>query len=423
MKKAIALALAIFMCLSLIPMTALAYGNEWIQLEKENFDPGESMVVTFKGITQKMVDDRACAGWAHITNYSNNYCSMNSMWYVGENVWSYTAPIEPGEYEFHLYRSWGRDKALLVASVPFTVGAVAKEGTISLDKAAYTAMEDIIVTYSGITENMVNSNAFMVIFPKGAEHNGQHTIGGTMGVTPGSGTCTTYAPNQNGEFEMRLYTVRGEYNADTFVMSVPFTVSGATGSGWAKTELEKANELGLIPESLKGKDLTKPITRAEFAAVAVKVYEALSGAKAIPEVNNPFTDTKDIEVLKAYNLGVTAGVSATEFEPDTLLNREQCATMLARVFKRVSMSGWTIKDDANFPLKYDKPALFADDAKISDWAKDSVYFMAANNIISGVGNNTFAPRATTSDEEARGYAQATREQALIIAVRMVENLK
>jgi hypothetical protein len=49
--------------------------------------------------------------------------------------------------------------------------------------------------------------------------------------------------------------------------------------------------------------------------------------------------------------------------------------------------------------------------------------MVANGIIAGVGNNTFAPRSTTSAEEAKGYASATREQALVIAVRMVENLK
>ena len=32
------------------------------------------------------------------------------------------------------------------------------------------------------------------------------------------------------------------------------------------------------------------------------------------------------------------------------------------------------------------------------------------------------PRAVTSAEAAVGYAQATREQALLIAVRMVEQL-
>ncbi len=194
-------------------------------------------------------------------------------------------------------------------------------------------------------------------------------------------------------------------------------------SEWAVAELERADELGLIPEVLEGADLTQSITRAEFAAVAVKAYEAIAGETALPIVVNPFTDTADIEVLKAYNLGITTGVSATEFAPDTLLNREQAATMLTRTFKRATMNGWTIQTDAQFALTYEKPAAFADDADISDWAKDSVYFMAANGIINGVGENKFAPKNITTEEEATGYANATREQALIIAVRMVENLK
>lgn len=196
-----------------------------------------------------------------------------------------------------------------------------------------------------------------------------------------------------------------------------------SASDWALPELEKAEELGLIPDSLKGADLTADITRAEFAAVSVKAYELMANTTALPVVNNPFTDTSDIEVLKAYNVGITTGVSATEFQPNALLNREQAATMLTRTFKRATMNGWTIQNDSEFKLNYTKPAPFADDNKISDWAKDSVYFMAANGIINGVGNNQFAPKNTTTDEEARGYANATREQALIIAVRMVENLK
>ena len=194
-------------------------------------------------------------------------------------------------------------------------------------------------------------------------------------------------------------------------------------SDWAKSEIEKADALGLIPDVLKGQDLTKPITRAEFAAVSVKTYEALSGTAAIPAVNNPFVDTADVEVLKAFNVGITAGISATEFEPDTLLNREQAATMLTRVFKKVSLAGWTIQTDGEFTLPYDMPVPFADDNSISDWAKDSVYFMAANEIIRGTENNNFSPRAVTPAEQAENYASATREQALAIAVRMVENLK
>jgi hypothetical protein len=48
--------------------------------------------------------------------------------------------------------------------------------------------------------------------------------------------------------------------------------------------------------------------------------------------------------------------------------------------------------------------------------------MAANSIIGGTGNNMFSPKAVTDAQKAQGYAQATREQALAIAVRMVEHL-
>ena len=197
----------------------------------------------------------------------------------------------------------------------------------------------------------------------------------------------------------------------------------AAYSDWAGNEVKEAEEEDLIPDSLINKDLTLPITRAEFAGVSVKVYENLSNTKALPAVINPFTDTADLDVLKAYNVGVTNGIGDELFAPDSLLNREQCATMLTRVFKRATMPGWTLETDSRFSLSYDQPAPFADDREISGWARDSVYFMAANQIINGIGNNTFAPKNMTPEQEALGYANATREQALAIAVRMVRNLK
>ena len=193
---------------------------------------------------------------------------------------------------------------------------------------------------------------------------------------------------------------------------------------WAEGELAEAASMGLIPDCLKDADLTKPVTRAEFAAVSVKLYESLSGLKAEPVADNPFTDTKDPEVLKAYNVGVTNGTSATTFEPDTLISREQAATMLTRVWKKLNLSGWTLETDGSyaseFKTKFTMPPLFADDADIAGWAKDSVYFMAANGIVNGVGDNIFAPKLVASGEETLNYA--TREQALLMSVRSAKNL-
>ena len=197
-----------------------------------------------------------------------------------------------------------------------------------------------------------------------------------------------------------------------------------TYSDWAKEELNRALAMGLIPTSLLNAniDLRRPISRVEFAGVTVKAYENLANTTVLPNVYNPFTDTQDVDALKAFNAGIMIGISLTEFSPHTELTREQAATALTRVFKRSTISGWTFETDANYPMNYTRPAPFDDDKDISDWAKDSVYFMVANRIILGVGYNVFAPRAVTSVQQAAGYAIATREQAILLALRMVENM-
>lgn len=201
--------------------------------------------------------------------------------------------------------------------------------------------------------------------------------------------------------------------------------SWSKASQWAALELEKAVGNSLYPDRLKGADLTKPITRAEFAAVALKLYEALSGKTAAPAPASTFTDTKDTDVLKAYALDIVAGVGGNKFAPDDYVNREQAATMLTRVYKKLNWEGWTLAGDS----AYTKHSLdnkgvppFADDALISSWAKPSVYFMAKYEIIKGLGGNKFAPKNTTATEITAGYANATREQALAISNRTFEKL-
>ena len=199
-----------------------------------------------------------------------------------------------------------------------------------------------------------------------------------------------------------------------------------TASSWALGELVQAEQAGLIPDCLKGADLTQPITRAEFAAVSVKLFEAMSTISAAPAPADSFSDTTDPEVLKAYALGVTNGTDAVKktFTPDALISREQTATMLTRVYKKLMLSGWTLETDgdyaAEFKALFTAPAPFADDAEISGWAKDSVYFMAANDIVKGLGDNCFAPKLVQSGDTTLNYA--TREQALLMSVRTLKNL-
>ena len=60
-------------------------------------------------------------------------------------------------------------------------------------------------------------------------------------------------------------------------------------SEWAKDEVTEANINNLIPDTMKNKDLSKPITRAEFAAVANQLHEILTGTKT-PVSYSTFVD-------------------------------------------------------------------------------------------------------------------------------------
>ena len=175
---------------------------------------------------------------------------------------------------------------------------------------------------------------------------------------------------------------------------------GPQVSDWAKEQVSKAAETGLVPDSL-GSDYRVSVTRAQFAATAVKLYEAMSGQKAPAAGESPFTDTSDPAVIQAQALGIVSGVGDGKFAADALVTREQAAAMLSRVYTKLG---------GNIPEVAD--TTFADNGKVSGWAKDAVAFMADKGIVSGVGDNSFDP-----------LGNASIEQALVIALRMFDNLK
>ena len=182
-------------------------------------------------------------------------------------------------------------------------------------------------------------------------------------------------------------------------------------SDWALSELLISDALDLYPSKLYDADLTKPVTRAEFAAVAVKLYEAMSGKSARPAPQDTFGDTKDEDVLKAYALDIVIGTGGGGFSPGDFLTREQAAVILIRVYKKVYWDGWTLADDKNYrtyALRV-QGTKFADDGDISAYAKEAVYVMAGAGILKGTGGK-FLP------EEA-----ASREQAVIMSKRTYEN--
>ncbi len=184
-------------------------------------------------------------------------------------------------------------------------------------------------------------------------------------------------------------------------------------SDWAKKEADEAFARNLIPIEMLGTDLKMDVPREQFAAIAVKLYERITGKIADDSTENwPFTDcsptgTYSRYVAAAYKLGITTGTSATTFAPSETITREQISTMLYRVVLKAREEG-IIENE--MPLTLDE-FVFDDDAQISEYARESVYYMAKRGIIKGMSETSFAPQGV-----------ATKEQAILISNRIAENL-
>ncbi len=171
-------------------------------------------------------------------------------------------------------------------------------------------------------------------------------------------------------------------------------------SSWAIPELDKAADYGFITEKIKNK-MNGPISREEFAEIAIKMYEKSTGKPASYADMNAFVDTKNPEVFKAYSLGIVAGTNKERklFSPNELTNREQVASMLYRAIQAIGY---------NTDLSSSASAAFKDKNMISAWALEPVVFMSNQGFIKG-SNGNFDPKGT-----------CTREMAVLIALRVFE---
>ena len=168
-------------------------------------------------------------------------------------------------------------------------------------------------------------------------------------------------------------------------------------SPWSVEDVQRAAELNLVPAYLDVNH-TRATTRAEFCALAVALYEEVSRAPI--NVREKFADTADVNVQKMAALGVVLGVGNNKFDPDGTLTREQAAVMLARLSAVIGK-----------PMA-EKVATFADKDTVSDWAVTQVGQVQAAGIMSGVGENKFAPKDSY-----------TREQSIVTMLRVYNFVK
>lgn len=183
-------------------------------------------------------------------------------------------------------------------------------------------------------------------------------------------------------------------------------------SSWAKTEVKRGIDAGIVPKRLQSKYQT-PITREEFAELIVNAAMANNKQtysdggvgeefwwtieKLLDRVTLEveFDDAKQDHVKAAYILGTINGVSDTKFEPNKLITREAAATMIINTSHIGSGINYSYKSYSDFN-------------KISEWAKPAVSAAWATGYMQGEGTK-FNPKGNI-----------TREQAIALSVRFYE---
>ena len=174
-----------------------------------------------------------------------------------------------------------------------------------------------------------------------------------------------------------------------------------TANHWAKDDIDFVASHDLI----SGTSATTffpdtAITRATFLMALGK----LSGADVSGYTASSFTDVPDTNPAMPYiewavKNNIVQGIGDNKFGPDSLITREQMAVMMMGYAKA---TGYTL------PVSQ-QATTFADDAKISSWAKEAVKAIQQTGVISGKPNNLFDPQGS-----------ATRAEAATILRRFVE---
>ena len=205
-----------------------------------------------------------------------------------------------------------------------------------------------------------------------------------------------------GSVFMKKYGIIAVLTLTVIIAFMCLCVQAEGPSDWAKQYVSDAIDAGYVPPILQ-MDYTSPITRKEFANLAVRFMEKELGYtheefKNVVDTITPgieFTDTDDEYVIMASKAQIVNGIGGGLFDPDSCITREQASAMLARVYSSYS-SGMTYKE-----------LEFADNDEISDWAVSDVKFCVFYGIMNGVSETLFDPKGTY-----------TREQSLTTFVRL-----
>ena len=161
-------------------------------------------------------------------------------------------------------------------------------------------------------------------------------------------------------------------------------------SQWFAVDYNQMQELGLIPDSFSGLDLTKPISREEMCELAVQAFELATGNSIDPESREYFTDTNSEVINKAYEYGIVDGYTDGTYKPKQNLSRQEFFQIVVNFCTAAAFRPNPGSNEIN---------RFNDADQVAAWARDAANACVKYTFVIGA-NNKLMPTSSASRQEA-----------------------
>ena len=199
------------------------------------------------------------------------------------------------------------------------------------------------------------------------------------------------------------------------LLSAP-AMAGYRTSGWAESEVDRAERRGLLAYRGLPEDLTQAVTRREFCRLAMQYLAVSSRCDGTfyslvgyhmtehtdeypPRMKYVFTDGDYIESY-AYYVGLVLGDGSGRFRPDDTITRQEVAVILLRAY---TLLGGTVPETAE--------AAFPDAAEIADWALEAASVLTDWGVLKGHSDGSFDPEGLCTVEQAIALIQRLDDSA------------
>ncbi len=312
-----------------------------IPQEEKNISADETYTYTYEALAAYTITLDANGG-----KFAGGAATKAQTAFAGDYVYTVAADAEKPVRSGHSFRSWTLDKAgetplddAYTLSGDTTLYAQWTENAAPVDydpapaAPKETRFDEVDVTKGGSLENFKQVGTY------------------TPGMFADAGEDDWYMENLKAAVELGILEGLGD---GTFGVGQPLKLSETLaiacrlhnlyygGSGkfdqtkdadWYAVYADYAAKYGI---AAKGQyDLTKPATRAQFAAILAAALPdaALTPINAVTVLPDMAPDDPRLPaILKLYNAGILTGVDAAgSFAPDAVIPREQVAAMATRV--------------------------------------------------------------------------------------------